>query len=51
MRAFVFFFIIAVIMFWVVLSIEHGRRAGKWIKKIFNKFFKGTRRKEREKHE
>ena len=51
MRAFVFLFLIAVLIFWVMLSIEHGRRAGKWIKKTINKFFKGTKGKESEKYE
>lgn len=51
MRAFVFLFLIAVLIFWVMLSIEHGRRAGKWIKKTIKKFFKGTKWKESEKHE
>ena len=50
-RAFVFWFLIAVLIFWVMLSIEHGRSAGKWIKKTINKFFKGTKGKESEKHE
>lgn len=52
MRAFVFFFLITVFVFWVMLSIEHGREVGKKIKKIIKQFFKGTKKgKEREEDE
>ena len=51
MRAFVFFFVIGIFIFWIMLSIEHGREVGKNIKKMIKQFFKGQKRKEREKHE
>ena len=53
MRAFVFFFLIAAFFFWVMLSIEHGREVGKKIMKTIKQFFKGTKkkRKERDKDE
>lgn len=51
MRAFVFFFVIGIFLFWVMLSIEHGREVGKNIKKTIKKFFKGDKRKRRENHE
>ena len=41
MRAFAFFFAIAVVIFWIMLSIEHGRAVGKGIKKTIKQFFKG----------
>lgn len=51
MRAFAFWFAIALVVFWVMLSIEHGRVVGKGIKKTMKQFFKGHKGKERGKHE
>ena len=50
-RAFVFWFAIALVLFWIGLSIEHGRAVGKGIKKTMKQFFKGSKRKEREENE
>ncbi len=46
MRAFVFWLVIALLLFW-----EHGRATGKSIKKTIKQFFKGSKRKGREENE
>ena len=43
MRALVFWGAIAVVVFWVLLSIEHGWHIGRSIKNTIKEFFRGNR--------
>ena len=40
MRAFIFFFVLAIFVFWIILSMEHGKALGNKILHI-KRFWKG----------
>ena len=47
-KAFVFWCIVALFVYWVMLSIEHGKAVGKGIRKTVKQFFHGEKRKRRD---